>query len=104
VSSDSRLKSPSDFFSDVSSQSEESNAGMKRVTWQSENCLSCTWFRPNDPVNADLLERGMCVEPKLKAFELVVTGRDWCNLFKEIRQRQIDILQEKAMKGGGSGK
>ena len=104
MSSDSRLKSPSGFFCDVSSQSDESNVGMKRVTWQSENCLSCTWFRPNDPVNADLLERGMCVEPKLKAFELVVTGRDWCNLFKEIRQRQIDILQEKAMKGGGSGK
>lgn len=72
---------------------------MKRLTWQGENCLSCTWFRPNDPLNADLLERGMCIEPKLKQYELIVSGRDWCNLFKEIRQRQIDILQEKAMKG-----
>jgi hypothetical protein len=86
----------------VSSQSDESSSSLKRLTWQYENCLSCTWFRPNDPLNADILERGMCVEPKLKAFELIVSGRDWCNLYKEIRQRQIDILQEKAMKGDSS--
>ena len=52
---------------------------------------------PNDPLNADILERGMCIHPKLKAFDLLVSGRDWCNLFTEIRQKQIDILQEKAM-------
>jgi hypothetical protein len=71
---------------------------MNRITWQSENCLSCVWFRPNDPLNADLFERGLCVEPKMKAFELVVSGRDWCNLFKEVRQKQIDLLQEGKMK------
>jgi len=72
---------------------------MKRVTWQGENCLACVWFKPNDPLNADILERGLCTEPKLKAFDLVVSGRDWCNLFKEIRQKQIDLVQERAMKG-----
>jgi len=46
------------------------------------------------------MERGMCVHAKLKPFELVVSGRDWCNLFTEIRQKQIDLLQEKAMKSG----
>ena len=72
---------------------------LKRITWQSENCLACVWFRPNDPLNADLLERGRCVEPKLKAHELIVSGRDWCNLYKEVRQKQIDLLQEGKMKG-----
>jgi hypothetical protein len=72
---------------------------MKRVTWQGENCLACVWFKPNDPLNADILERGLCTEPKLKTFELLVSGRDWCNLFKEIRQKQIDLVQERAMKG-----
>ncbi len=41
----------------------------------------------------------MCVEPKLKAYELVVSGRDWCNLFKEVRQKQIDLIQEGKFKG-----
>ena len=72
---------------------------MKRLTWQAENCLACVWFKPNDPLNADLLERGQCVEPKLKVFELMVSGRDWCNLFREVRQRQIDLMQERAAKG-----
>jgi hypothetical protein len=72
---------------------------LKRITWQSENCLSCVWFRPNDPLNADFLERGLCVEPKMKAYGLVVSGRDWCNLYKEVRQKQIDLLQEGKMKG-----
>jgi len=76
----------------------ESENGLKRLTWQYENCLSCVWFSPNDPINADLLERGKCVNPKLKAFNLIVSGRDWCNLFTEIRQKQIDILQERAMR------
>ena len=84
---------------DAMSGEQKPQDGMKRVTWQSENCLSCVWFRPNDPLNADLLERGMCVEPKLKVYELIVSGRDWCNLFKEVRQKQIDLLQEGKMKG-----
>lgn len=71
---------------------------MKRITWQYENCLACVWFKPNDPLNADLFDRGMCVHPKLKPFDLVVSGRDWCNLFTEIRQAQIDKVQEKASK------
>lgn len=86
----------------MGSKGEESGSSLKRVIWQYENCLSCTWFRPNDPLNADLLERGKCIEPKLKQFELIVSGRDWCNLYKEIRQKQIDLLQEQAMKGSSS--
>ena len=81
-------------------QEPEPAKSLKRITWQYENCLSCVWFSSNDPLNADVLERGMCVHPKLKAFELLVSGRDWCNLFTEIRQKQIDILQEKAMNAG----
>ena len=77
---------------------------LKRVIWQYENCLSCVWFSPNDPINADLLERGKCIHAKLKVFDLVVSGRDWCNLFTEIRQKQIDLLQEKAMKAEETGK
>lgn len=76
----------------------ETQKSLKRVTWQYENCLECVWFSPNDPINADLLERGNCVHPKLKAFNLIVSGRDWCNLYKEITQKQIDIVQERAMK------
>ena len=78
---------------------EHPKSDVKRITWQSENCLSCVWFRPNDPLNADLLERGLCVESKRKGYELVVSGRDWCNLYKEVRQKQIDLLQEGKMKG-----
>jgi hypothetical protein len=77
----------------------EPQKSLKRVTWQYENCLACVWFKPNDPLNADILERGMCDHPKLKAFSLLVSGRDWCNLYTEIRQKQIDIIQEKAAKG-----
>jgi hypothetical protein len=76
----------------------EPQKSLKKLTWQSENCLSCVWFSPNDPLNADILERGYCIHAKLKPFELIVSGRDWCNLFTEIRQKQIDLLQEKAMK------
>ncbi len=75
----------------------EPQKSLKKLTWQSENCLACVWFSPNDPLNADILERGQCIHPKLKAFSLMVSGRDWCNLYTEIRQKQIDILQEKAM-------
>ena len=72
-----------------------------RVTWQSENCLACKWFRPADPLNADILANGLCVQPELKRFELVVSGRDWCNEFDEITKKQIDAMQEKAMGKGG---
>jgi hypothetical protein len=74
----------------------EPQRSLKRVTWQYENGLSCVWFLPNDPLNADAFDRGMCVHSKLKPFSLVVSGRDWCNLFTEIRQAQIDKIQEKA--------
>jgi len=82
----------------------EAEDSLKKLTWQSENCLACVWFRPNDPLNADILERGLCINSKLKTYELVISGRDWCNLFKEIKQQTIDMLQEKAMKGQESEK
>ena len=71
---------------------------LKRITWQYENCLSCVYFHPNDVINADIYEHGVCIHPKLKSFELIVSGRDWCNLFKEISQKTIDALQENAMR------
>ena len=71
---------------------------IKKITWQEQNCLCCKWFRPSDPINADLFTNGLCVHPKLKPFNLVICGRDWCNVFEEITQKQIDALQEKAMK------
>jgi hypothetical protein len=83
---------------DPDRREEEPQKSLKRVIWQSENCLACVWFSPNDPINADLLERGRCVQPMLKRFNLIVSGRDWCNLYKEIGQKQIDTLQEGAMK------
>jgi len=76
----------------------ELQKSLKRLTWQYENCLACVWFSPNDPINADLLERGRCVHPDLKKYNLIVSGRDWCNLFKEVAQKHIDVLQERAMK------
>ena len=33
----------------------------------------------------------------------MVSGRDWCNLYTEIRQKQIDLMQEKAMDAGEVG-
>jgi hypothetical protein len=82
----------------------EPQKSLKKLTWQSENCLACVWFRPNDPVNADLMERGKCVHSKLKTYGLIVSGRDWCNLFTEIKQITIDMLQERAMKAEESEK
>ena len=76
----------------------ELHKNLKRVSWQYENCLSCVWFKPNDPINADVFERGLCVHSKLKEYSLIVSGRDWCNLFKEIPRKTIDAIQEKAMK------
>lgn len=72
----------------------------KFVSWQHENCLACKWFRPYDVLNADLFERGDCVHPDLKKFNLVVSGRDWCNVYEEVAQAQIDAMQEKATDGG----
>jgi hypothetical protein len=37
------------------------------------------------------------VHPSLKKFNLIISGRDWCNLFVEITQQQIEEMQEKAM-------
>ena len=79
------------------SKEPELQKNFKRVMWQGENCLSCVYFSPNDPVNADILERGKCVHAKLKPYELIVSGRDWCNLYQEVPQKTIDALQEKAM-------
>jgi len=59
---------------------------------------------PTDPINADVFERGKCIHPKLKQFGLVVSGRDWCNLYEEIKQKQIDSRQEMAMKAEDSKK
>jgi hypothetical protein len=44
------------------------------------------------------MERGICRHPKLKPYNLIVSGRDWCNLFSEITLKQIDSRQEMAMK------
>ncbi len=81
-------------------QSNESDLqkGLKNISWQHGNCLSCIWFHHTDPLNADLLDRARCIHPKLKPFELLVSGRDWCNLYEEIKQRAIDHKQELALK------
>ncbi len=49
-------------------------------------------------LNADLLDRAKCIHPKLKIYQLVVSGRDWCNLYEEIKQKQIEHKQELALK------
>ncbi|MCL5016674.1 MAG: hypothetical protein M1441_00855 [Candidatus Parvarchaeota archaeon] len=67
----------------------------KHITWQGENCLLCKYFIPNDVLNADLLERGKCAHPSLVRFNLVVSGRDWCNLFSEMSDgRREKLIQE----------
>ena len=71
---------------------------LKGIQWQTQNCLSCIWFHTTDPLNADLLDRALCIHPKLKPYQLVVTGRDWCNLWEEIKQKQIDHKQAMALK------
>jgi len=80
------------------SQEPEPQKSLKKLTWQYENCLACVWFFPSDPINADIMERGNCAHPKLKTYNLIVSGRDWCSLFSEIKQKQIDSRQEMAMK------
>jgi hypothetical protein len=69
----------------------------KRLTWQAENCLSCKWFRPTDPLNADILMSGRCVHKDLLKFDLIVSGRDWCNVFEQVTEKQIEAMQAKAM-------
>src|SRR2546430_14532396 len=71
---------------------------LKGIQWQNGNCLSCIWFATKDPLNADLVDRAKCIQPKLKIYELVVSGRDWCNLYEEIKQKQIEHKQELALK------
>src|SRR5712664_1191174 len=97
---DARLINRAGLPSPVSTGADEPEPqkSLKRLTWQYENCLSCVWFSPNDPLNADILERGQCIHPKLKAFELMVSGCDYDTLSTETRQKTIDLLQEKAMK------
>jgi hypothetical protein len=76
----------------------ESQKGLKSVSWQHGNCLSCIWFSVKDALNADLLDRARCIHPKLKPYELLVSGRDWCSLYEERSQKKIDHLQETEIK------
>jgi hypothetical protein len=71
---------------------------LKGIQWQNGNCLSCMWFDTKDPLNADLFDRAKCIHPKLKIYQLVVSGRDWCNLYEEIKQKQIEHKQDLALK------
>ena len=75
---------------------DEIERALKKVTWQKDNCLACKWFSPADPYNADMLDKGPCLHPVLLGYELVVSGRDWCNLFDEISLEQIEELKKKA--------
>lgn len=73
----------------------ELERAFKKVTWQKDNCLMCKWFSPSDPYNVDILDKGPCVHPQLLSYELVVSGRDWCNLFEEISAEEIEQLRKK---------
>ena len=46
----------------------------KRISWQYENCLSCKWFSPSDPINADILTNGRCVHTELQKYNLIILG------------------------------
>ena len=37
------------------------------------------------------------MHPELQKFNLIISGRDWCNLFDRNFQEQIDQMQEKAI-------
>lgn len=76
----------------------EAQRWLKSVSWQHGNCLSCIWFPVKDSLNADLFDRARCIHPKLKPFELLVSGRDWCNLYEERSQKKINHLQEMEIK------
>jgi hypothetical protein len=82
----------------MSGSESELQKRLKGIQWQNGNCLSCTWFHTTDPLNADLFDRAKCIHPKLKIYQLVVYGRDWCNLYEEIKQKQIEHKQELALK------
>src|SRR6266566_9520852 len=82
----------------MSGSESELQKRLKGIQWQNGNCLSCIWFATKDPLNADLLDRAKCFHPKLKIYQLVVSGRDWCNLYEEIKQKQIEYKQELALK------
>lgn len=82
----------------MGNEESELQKGLKSVSWQHGNCLSCIWFATHDALNADLLDRARCLHPKLKLFELLVSGRDWCNLYEETSQKKIDHKQEMALK------
>ncbi len=82
----------------MQSNESELQKSLKSISWQHGNCLSCLWFDIRDALNADLLDRARCLHPKLKLFELLVSGRDWCNLYDERSQKQIDHRQEMALK------
>jgi hypothetical protein len=51
---------------------------------------------------SDIIMNGRCVHPELKKFNLIISGRDWCNLFDEISQEQINQMQEKAMQASNN--
>jgi len=72
---------------------------LKGIQWQNGNCLSCIWFDTKDPLNADLFDRAKCIHPKLKIYQLVVSGRDWCSLYEEIKLKQVQHKQELSLKG-----
>lgn len=82
----------------MSASEPELQKRLKGMSWQQGNCLSCVFFDTKDPLNADLLDRAKCIHPKLKPFQLVVTGRDWCNVFEERTLKQIEHRQELALK------
>ena len=82
----------------MSGNESELQKRLKGISWQNGNCLSCVWFNTTDPLNANLLDRAKCIRPKLRPYQLVVSGRDWCNLYEERSQKQIDHRQEQALK------
>jgi len=82
----------------MSGSESELQKHLKNIQWQNGNCLSFIWFAAKDPLNADLFDRAKCIHPKLKIYQLVVSGRDWRNLYEEIKQKQIEHKQELALK------
>jgi len=69
----------------VSGRESELKKRLKGIQWQNGDCPSCIWFATEDPLNADQLRQGKVFRPKLKIYQLVVSGRDWCNLYEEIK-------------------
>ena len=76
---------------------------MKGIQWQNGNCLSCVFFDTKDPLNADLLDRAKCIHPKLRPYQLVVSDRDWRNVYEERTLKQIEHRQELAQAEEKSG-